>query len=227
MSPWRKIALLAVAPCMALVTGPLGLAPVQADPGHASAAAQSTAAKSTAAKATTAKSTAANPAAAKTPAVAAEAESEQLFTLENVLVFSKTAGFRHGSIAAGIAAIEQLGANNGFNVDATEDATAFTDANLAQYDAVVFLSTTGDVLDANQQAAFERYFQAGGGFVGIHAAADTEYTWGWYGEMIGGYFRNHPPGTPTASVDITDPDEPSTTGLPTRWTRTDEWYNYQ
>jgi cytochrome c len=224
MRTWRKIALLAVAPTMALVTGPLGLAPVQAAAhGQGSAAAESTAAKTTAAESTAAKTTP-----AKTPAVeSAAAESAQLFTLENVLVFSKTAGFRHSSIEPGIAAIEQLGAANGFNVDATEDATQFTDANLAQYDAVVFLSTTGDVLDETQQAAFERYFQAGGGFVGIHAAADTEYTWGWYGEMLGGYFRNHPPGTPTASVDIEDPDEPSTTGLPTRWTRTDEWYNYQ
>jgi cytochrome c len=147
--------------------------------------------------------------------------------LENVLVFSKTAGFRHDSIPQGIAAIEQLGADNDFNVDASEDSTVFTDANLAQYDAVVFLSTTGDILDDDQQAAFERYIQAGGGYAGIHAAADTEYTWPWYGEMLGGYFRNHPPGTPTASVDIEDGDEPSTTGLPTRWTRTDEWYNFQ
>ena len=83
------------------------------------------------------------------------------------------------------------------------------------------------MLNDEQQAAFENYIQAGGGYVGIHAAADTEYTWAWYGQMLGGYFRNHPPGTPTASVDIVDGDEPSTTGLPTRWTRTDEWYNYQ
>jgi len=148
-------------------------------------------------------------------------------SLENVLVFSKTAGFRHDSIPDGIAAIEALGAANGFNVDATEDSTVFTDANLAQYDVIAFLSTTGDILDADQQAAFERFLQAGGGFAGIHAAADTEYSWPWYGEMLGGYFRNHPPGTPTASVDIEDGDEPSTTGLPTRWTRTDEWYNFQ
>ena len=142
-------------------------------------------------------------------------------------MFSKTAGFRHDSIDEGIAAIEQLGAENDFAVDATEDGAAFTDANLAQYDVVVFLSTTGDVLDATQQAAFERFIQAGNGYVGVHAAADTEYTWPWYGEMLGGYFRNHPAGTPTAAIDIEDGDEPSTTGLPARWTRTDEWYNFQ
>ena len=147
--------------------------------------------------------------------------------LENVLVFSKTAGFRHDSIPAGIAAIQQLGQQNDFAVTATEDSAQFTDANLANFDVVVFLSTTGDVLDDAQQAAFERYIRAGGGFVGIHAAADTEYGWDFYNNMIGASFRNHPAGTPTAAVDIVDPDEPSTQGLPARWTRTDEWYNYQ
>ena len=97
---------------------------------------------------------------------------------------------------------------------ATEDSAAFTDANLAQYDAVVWLSTTGDVLNDPQQAAFENYIQAGGGYVGIHSAADTEYTWSWYGQMLGGYFKNHPPGTPTASVDIVDANEPSTRAFP-------------
>jgi cytochrome c len=147
--------------------------------------------------------------------------------LENVLVFSETAGFRHSSIDEGITAIQELGAANDFEVDATEDSTAFTTTNLAQYDAVVFLSTTGDVLTDEQQDAFESYIQAGGGFVGIHAAADTEYTWPWYGEMLGGYFRNHPAGTPTATVHIEDTDEPSTDGLPVDWERVDEWYNYQ
>ena len=150
--------------------------------------------------------------------------------LDNVLVFSKTAGFRHTSIETGIAAIEQLGAENDFNVDATEDAAQFTDANLAQYDAVIWLSTTGDVLNAEQQRAFRRYIQAGGGYVGIHSASDTEYTWSWYGQLVGGYFRNHPGGADQfqqATVHIEDPDEPSTEGLPTNWARTDEWYNFQ
>jgi cytochrome c len=147
--------------------------------------------------------------------------------LEKVLVFSKTAGFRHTSIEPGITAIQELGAANDFEVTATEDAAAFTDANLPQYDAVVFLSTTGDVLNEAQQAAFERYVQSGGGYVGIHAAADTEYDWKWYGDMLGAYFLSHPAGTPVASVDVTDADEPSTEGLPTRWTREDEWYNFK
>ena len=147
--------------------------------------------------------------------------------LDRVLVFSRTGGFRHDSIPAGITAIQEIGAANGFAVVATEDPAQFTDANLATFDVVVFLSTTGEVLNDAQQGAFERYIQGGGGYAGIHAASDTEYTWPWYGELVGAYFRNHPPGTPAASIDITDGDEPSTTGLPTRWDRTDEWYNFQ
>src|SRR5687767_3538457 len=93
----------------------------------------------------------------------------------DALVFSKTAGFRHGSIPAGIQAITQLGAANDFTVTATEDGGVFTDEGLADYEVVVFLSTTGDVLSDEQQAAFERYIQGGGGYAGIHAASDTEY----------------------------------------------------
>src|SRR5689334_5519267 len=99
-----------------------------------------------------------------------------------VLVFSATAGFRHDCITNGIAAIQALGSTNGFAVDATEDATAFSDANLAQYKAVIFLCTTGDVLtNAAQQTALQNFIGAGGGWVGIHSAADTEYSWTWYG----------------------------------------------
>ena len=122
---------------------------------------------------------------------------------------------------------QELGAANDFNVVATDDAAAFTTTNLANFDAVVFLSTTGEVLNDEQQDAFEDYIQGGGGYVGIHSATDTEYAWPWYGEMLGGYFRNHPAGTPTATVNITDGDEPSTQGLPTNWARDDEWYNFQ
>src|SRR5918999_4626256 len=147
--------------------------------------------------------------------------------LERVLVFSETAAFRHDSIPAGITAINELGAANGFAVDATEDSTAFNDANLAQYDAVVFLSTTGDVLTDEEQAAFERFIQAGNGYVGIHAASDTEYSWDWYGDLVGAYFASHPPGTPTAAIDVEDAAHASTSPVPARWTRTDEWYNYK
>jgi type 1 glutamine amidotransferase len=143
-----------------------------------------------------------------------------------VLVFSKTAAFRHSSIDEGVTAIRRLGEEHNFQVDASEEASLFTDEYLALYDAVIFLSTTGDVLNAEQQAAFERYIQAGGGYVGIHAASDTEYTWKWYGELVGAYFRGHP-AQQTASIDIEDTDDHSTLGLPERWTRFDEWYDFK
>src|SRR3954471_13828210 len=94
-----------------------------------------------------------------------------------VLVFSRTKGFRHASIPDGIAAIRTLGATRGFLVEATEDPEQFRDENLKRFNAVVFMSTTGDVLDSAQQAAFERYIRAGGGYVGVHSATDTEYDW--------------------------------------------------
>ena len=143
------------------------------------------------------------------------------------LVFSKTAAFRHGSITAGINAIKALGTSKNFQVDATEDGAWFRDDVLSHYDTVIWLSTTGDVLTDTQQAAFERYISAGGGYAGIHSAADTEYTWPWYGQLVGAYFRNHPDGTPTATMVVEDTTDPSTQGIPARWSRSDEWYNFQ
>ncbi|MEV5343526.1 ThuA domain-containing protein [Streptomyces sp. NPDC052676] len=143
-----------------------------------------------------------------------------------VLVFSKTAGFRHDSIPDGVAAVRALGERGGFTVDATEDAGAFTPANLRRYDAVVFLSTTGDVLNATQQSAFEGYIRRGGGYVGVHAAADTEYDWAFYGGLAGAYFQSHPAIQP-AEVEVEDRAHPATSGLARTWNRTDEWYDYR
>src|SRR5882672_6634006 len=144
-----------------------------------------------------------------------------------VLVFSATAGFRHASIPDGIAAIQTLGAANNFTVDATENATMFTDANLAQYKAIIFLCTTGDVLtNAQQEAALQHFVQTGGGWVGIHSASDTAYGWPCYGGLVGAYFSSHP-AIQQATVRVADRVDPSTSMLPKRWVRTDEWYNFQ
>ncbi|TAH19096.1 MAG: cytochrome C [Cytophagales bacterium] len=112
--------------------------------------------------------------------------------VNKVLVFSKTSSFRHQSIEAGKPAFQKLGKEKGFAVDLTEDAAQFTTENLKKYKAVVFLNTTGDVLNPEQQDHFERYIQAGGGYLGIHAASDTEYDWAWYGQLVGAYFLDHP-----------------------------------
>ncbi|MGW1800873.1 ThuA domain-containing protein [Streptomyces sp. NPDC001984] len=154
------------------------------------------------------------------PAVSDSADAKR------VLVFSKTAGFRHDSIPEGIATVKQLGESNGFTVDATEDAGAFTGKNLGRYDAVVFMSTTGDVLDDTQQQAFEGYIRHGGAYVGVHSAADTEYDWAFYGGLAGAYFQNHPAIQP-ATVNVEDRAHPATSHLAGTWDRTDEWYNYR
>ncbi|NUO65360.1 MAG: PKD domain-containing protein [Gemmatimonadaceae bacterium] len=160
-------------------------------------------------------------------AVALPASSQN--SQPRVLVFSKTAGFRHSSIPNGIAAVKKLGAENGFAVDATEDAAAFTARNLARYRAVVFMSTTGDVLNTSQQEALERYIQAGGGWVGVHSATDTEYDWPWYGRLAGAYFNGHPndPNVKKGTFRVLDRSHPSTEGFPDRWERTDEFYNFR
>jgi type 1 glutamine amidotransferase len=144
-----------------------------------------------------------------------------------LLVFSKTTGFRHDSIPAGIAAIQKLGQQNNFTVDATEDDTQFTDANLAKYAVVVFLSATGDPVSAQpEKDAFQRYIEHGGGFVGIHAASDSGYNWPWYGKLVGSYFKQHP-AQQNALIKVEDPSHPSTQGLPGQFTRFDEWYDFQ
>lgn len=143
-----------------------------------------------------------------------------------VLVFCKTAGFHHNSIAEGKLALIKLGEENKFGVDTSADAAVFTKDNLQQYKAVIFLSTTGNILDETQQAAFEQYIRSGGGFVGIHAATDTEYDWPWYGRLVGAYFKSHP-ATQEATLQIVDNKHMSTKHLPARWTRKDEWYNFK
>jgi cytochrome c len=143
---------------------------------------------------------------------------------DTILVFSKTKGYRHESIPDGRLALIELGKKNDFAVDTTENAALFTEENLKKYSAVVFLSTTMDVLDPVQQSAFKRFIEAGGGFVGIHAAADTEYEWPWYGKLVGAYFKSHPK---IQEARIKKIKSFGNNNLPETWTRTDEWYNYK
>jgi cytochrome c len=143
-----------------------------------------------------------------------------------VLLFSKTTVFRHDAIGAATAALTALGAEAGYVADATEDASRFSAAGLAPYQVVVFLLTTGDVLNDGQQAAFEAWVRAGGGYVGVHSASDTEYDWPFYGELVGTYFADHP-AIQGATVKVERTDHPATVTLPATWARTDEWYNFR
>jgi type 1 glutamine amidotransferase len=142
----------------------------------------------------------------------------------NVLVFHRTQGFRHESIPAGLSALTELARQGGFGLTATEDAQQF--AALDAYDAVIFLSTTGDVLDASQQAAFEGFIAAGNGYVGIHAAADCEYDWPFYGNLVGAYFGGHSL-VASATLNIEPVTHPAVTGLVSPWPWTDEWYGFK
>ena len=146
-----------------------------------------------------------------------------------VLVFSKTESFRHASIPNGIKAIRDLSIKHEFTVDTTEDASIFKEETLKKYNVVVFLHTTGDILNEAQQLEFNRWIQSGGGFVGIHAAADTEYDWPWYGELVGAYFNGHPvePNVRDAVVRRIDKGHESSAMLPDDWACKDEWYNYK
>lgn len=143
-----------------------------------------------------------------------------------MLAFSRTTGFRHDSIPAAIELLRRLGGDAGFDVVATEDPSTFTDSGLAPFRVVVFLLTTGTVLDPEQRAAFERFVGRGNGFVGVHSAADTEYGWDWYGQLLGARFKTHP-AVQQATVNVEDPNHPSTARLPRPWVRTDEWYEFR
>ena len=143
-----------------------------------------------------------------------------------ILVFSKTETYRHSSIETGIETIMKLGSEQGFSVTATENAAYFTEENLSKYAAVIFLNTSGDVLNYSQQADFQRFIEAGGGFVGIHCASATEYDWHWYGRLVGAYLSDHPH-IQKAEVSIKSMADPLAEGLPEKFSITDEWYNFR
>lgn len=145
---------------------------------------------------------------------------------DKVLVFSKTAGFRHKSIEAGVKAIEALGVENDFTVDHSEDAEVFLSKKLKKYNLVIFLNTTGDILNAEEELAFKTYINKGGSFLGVHAATDTEFEWAWYGKLVGAYFESHPKQA-KAIIKIKDQEHIATKHLPSPWSHHDEWYNFK
>jgi len=146
---------------------------------------------------------------------------------KKILVFSKTAGFRHTSaINAGKKYLIELGNKNKFGVDTTESADVFTTENLKQYAAVVFLCTTGNVLNDKQQPALQQFIRNGGGYVGLHSSSDTEYDWAWFGELNGAYFKSHPK-QQEAIFNVIDGNHISTAHLPKVWKRFDELYNFK
>jgi uncharacterized protein len=148
-----------------------------------------------------------------------------------ILVFSKTNGFRHEeAIPAGKTFFAALAKARGWGHFETENGAAFSPAVLARFDAVVFNNTSGDVFTPAQRQAFSDWLQAGGGYVGIHAAGDDSHkAWGWYmQQVIGATFTQHTmqPQFQQATVRLGDTAHPAVQGLPAAWQRTEEWYSF-
>ena len=141
------------------------------------------------------------------------------------LLVTTTKGWHHESLHAGVLAIQQLGVKNFFDVVLFEDPNAFTDKYLEQFKTVIFLNTTGDILDSVQQKVMERFIRSGKGFVGIHSASDTEYDWDWYTKLVGRMFHIHPL-IQTARINTIDPEFPGLQGFGNNKLWTDEWYEF-
>tara|TARA_B100000427_G_C15362697_1_gene530620 strand:- start:83 stop:772 length:690 start_codon:yes stop_codon:yes gene_type:complete len=145
----------------------------------------------------------------------------------SVLVITETKGYVHRSaIKAGKELINNIGNKNNFNVFYSNNSNAITAKNLMDISTIIFLNTTSDILNADEQKVMEDFIKGGKGFVGIHSAADTEYKWNWYGRLVGGYFKNHPPGTSYATIETMNNNHVSTKHLDDKWEIKDEWYNY-
>ncbi len=161
--------------------------------------------------------------------VSCNAQKKQEFEKPiNVLVFSKTSGYRHASISSGIKMLYDQSKKQNWVITATEDASLLRDDFLAKFDVAVFLNPTGDAICDEGQAAFEKFMKSGKGFVGIHAAADFEYDWPFYGNLVGAYFLTHPPAQ-KATVIFENFDHPAMKpfeGMKT-YTTVDEWYSYK
>ncbi len=143
-----------------------------------------------------------------------------------ILVFYKTAAYKHASIPAGIAAIVKLGKEFKFQTDTSSDSKLFTIDYLKKYDAVVFLSTSGDMLESSQQRAFETYIRNGGGYMGIHGASAGGYNWPWYGKLVGAIFNGHPV-QQNATFNVIDKKNKATRHLPESWNIKEELYNFK
>ncbi len=148
---------------------------------------------------------------------------------DRILIMTKTQGYREDNITPARLALKAFLEKKGVVVDLSEDAGLFTDTGLVKYKSIVFLKTSGDILDATQQLAFEKWFKAGGGLVAIHSALDTEYLWPFYGILLGGaWFLNLAGNLNTVqNIVVEDTNDISTKLLPRRWRRTDEIYNFK
>ena len=143
----------------------------------------------------------------------------------SVLVISETKGWVHDSIESGIDLIENIGDKNNFNVYHSDNSKVITSENLIEFNSIIFLNTTGDILSKNEQNVMEQFIKSGKGYVGVHSASDTEYEWQWYGDLVGAYFRNHSD-VVDGKIFTVDNSHKITEHLNPEWNIEDEWYNF-
>ncbi|MBI9073268.1 MAG: TonB family protein [Melioribacteraceae bacterium] len=144
----------------------------------------------------------------------------------NVLVFHKTGEYKHESIDAGLDCLDEIADKYCFSIYQTDNSDEINDENLSSFDVVLFLNTSGNILDEKEKNALENYIKKGGGFVGIHGASATEDDWEWYGKLIGAHFDDHPV-IQEATINVINKEHPSTKHLPQKWIWSDEWYNWK
>lgn len=133
----------------------------------------------------------------------------------------------HASTSNAVELLEMSGRRYGMNVDATADAAHFTAEGLADYDAVVWLNTYGEVLDETQQVAFQEWMSQGGGFVGVHGAARTHTEWAYFHELVGAAAVAGEDSKVTSQTVTVDNEHPATEGMPDNWEdHSDQWYSF-
>lgn len=143
-----------------------------------------------------------------------------------IFILTETKGYRHESIEAGLAMFNKRADDWRVEISHAEESAVMKEQDIKEYDIIVLLNSTGNIFTEEEQALLEEYLAAGGAILGIHAAADAEYDWPWYGQMLGGWFRSHPE-IQEAKCLVADGNHPVATGLPAVWERTDEWYNFK
>lgn len=156
-------------------------------------------------------------------------EKQSIITVESpkkLLILTETQGYRHTSIEAGVAMFNKHATDWGVDITSTADSKDLVTSSIKGFDVIVLLNTTGDYLDAEEEAALKDYVSTGGSILGVHAATDAEYEWDWYGYMLGGWFDSHPE-IQEGKCEVVDNAHVLTSGLPAVWTRTDEWYNFK
>lgn len=142
-----------------------------------------------------------------------------------VLMVTETAGWQHESTYAAIPAMHRLAERHDFHLDHKQSAMRLTEEQLMSYDVLLMINTTGDIFNDAEQALIQQFMRAGKGWVGVHAAADTEHDWKWYTDMVNHMFFIHPH-VQTAMVNVQDTKFPGLTSWPARRIWTDEYYEY-